>query len=155
MKAFRWLFICAVLALAFVACAYSYGPAKGWFYRTFRTPTILHSTFIVDYDKQQATSQRQKLFEIYQAKSGSFGLHRVGGSIEGTPVGAYLIVESGHITLIHDFTRDAYGCRTFTTRYPTNIVLAPVSPSEASPPITPPEGMVVLKCYLDGGVINF
>ena len=159
MKAFRRLFIVlAVLALAFVSRFYLYGPMSGWFNRSFRTPAVLHSTFIVDYERAQAATQRQKLFDIYQTKRGSFGLHRTFGSIEGTSFGAYLLVEEGCLTFINDFTRDnvdTHSTRGFTTRYPTNLVLAPVSASEESAPFTPPQGSIVLKLYLDHGVLYF
>jgi hypothetical protein len=166
MKTLRWLFICVALALAFGVYAFYYGPAKGWYYRTrgpvkgwyyrtFRTPAILYSTFIVDFDKQHAAAQRQKLFEVYQAKSGSYGLRKVDSSIEGTPVGVYLIVESGRTTLIADFTQDSYGDRRFDILYPTNIVLAPVTASETSQSSVTPVETVVLKCYLAKGVISF
>ncbi|HTI99780.1 MAG TPA: hypothetical protein VL527_12945 [Dongiaceae bacterium] len=156
MKALRWLYIpVAVVALSLVACIYCYGPTKGWFHRTFRTPAILHSAFIEDFDRQQAATQRQKLFSIYQAKSGSHGLRKVTSTIEGTPVGKFLIVEGGRVTVVSDYTRDAFGNREFVIQHPTNIVLAAVQSTEEAVPFTPDQGSIVLKCYFDGGVVFF
>ena len=157
MKALRWFFILvAIVALALVTRVYFYSPAKGWFYRTFRTPAILHSTFIEDFDRQQAATQRQKFLDVYHAKSGSFGLRKTGGTIEGTPVGKFLIVEGGRVTVVSDYTRDAFGNREFGVQYPTNVILAPVEASEEAVPFTPARGSLVLKCYLDsGGVLYY
>ncbi len=157
MKALRWLFILvAVVAFALVTRVYCYGPAKGWFYRTFHTPAILHSAFIEDFDRQQAATQRQKLFGIYQARSGSYGLRKAGSTIEGTPVGKFLIIEGGRVTVVSDYTRDTFGNREFGIQHPTNVVLAEVEATEEAVPFTPARGSIVLKCYLDsGGVVYY
>ena len=87
----------------------------------------------------------------FQAKNGSYGLRKTVESIEGTPVGQCLVVEDGRLTIVSDYTRDAYGNREFGIRYPTNVILGPVGAAEESVPFTPTQGQIVLKCYLETG----
>ena len=153
---FRWPFsIVTVVLFAFVARVYIYGPAKGLFYRTFRTPAVLLSTFVEDFDRQQAETQREKLLSVYQSRSGSYGLRKTVSSIEGTPIGQCLVVENGRLTIVIDLTRDAYGIREFVIQYPTNVILGPITAAEEPFSSTPSRGRTVLKCYLPSGGVSY
>ena len=151
MKALRWIFVLiAVVALALLVRVYFYGPAKGWFYRTFQTPAILHSAFIEDFDRHQAQTQRERLLRVFQSRTGSYGLHKTTSSIEGTPIGENLIIEDGHLTIVSDYTRDKFGIRKFTVQHPTTVMLGPVEESEGwQHTVT----NTFLKCYINSKLV--
>ena len=116
--------VVVVISLAVLARVYCYGPAKGWFYRAFRTPAVLHSPFIEKLDQRQvpAQVQRERLQEIFQGHTQSYGLHKTAYSAEGTAIEEYLIAQEGQLTIISDTTRDACGIREFTIEHPTAVV---------------------------------
>jgi len=147
--------VITVLVLAVVARIYVYGPAKGLFCRTFWTPSILRASFVENLDQQQARIQRERLLSIYQSHTGSYGLRKTVGSVEGNPIGYCLVVENGRLIIVTDYTRDSFGSRDFALSYPTNIILGPVQAAEGSVPFTPAPGQIVLKCYLAKGTLYF
>ena len=61
----------------------------------------------------------------------------------------------GRVTLVSDYTRDAFGNREFGIQYPTNVVLAAVEATEEAVAFTPAQGSIVLKCYLDSGRVVY
>lgn len=145
--------VVVVIALALLARVYCYGPAKGWYYRTFRTPAVLHSPFIEKLDQRQAKAQvqRERLQEIFQGHTLSYGLHKTAYSAEGTPIEEYLIAQAGQLTIISDTTRDAYGIREFTIEHPTAIVLGPIEKSDGW---LFTDTNIFSKCYINSKMVH-
>ena len=139
----RWLRMTgrAIVATLFLfvgleAVALTYGPLKGWYYRTFRQPEILSRQFIEEARLDGLDEQRKKLIEVWRAGKEEYGIHRTGHSVEGTPIGFTLVVERGVATLVLDYTRDSYSNRTFRSESPVTLSLItrerPAAPHNAT-----------------------
>jgi hypothetical protein len=90
-----------------------YGPVKGAYWRTFRTPALVRGQSVEDLVGARADVQRRRLFEVWRSARGTYGLRQTVLSVEGTPIGLVLVVERGRATFVFDYTRDAYGTRQF------------------------------------------
>lgn len=142
-----------MLLCALAVAIHTPGPVKGWYQRAFHRPRILEASFIVQFDKQQGPSQRERFISIYQAGQGSFGLGRTACSAEGTSIGEFLLVENGLLTLVTDYTRDSYGNREFQIQHPTSVKLGRLADGEHWGFATASDSEY-LKSYTDSKLIH-
>ena len=145
--------VVALLSCALAVAIHTPGPVKGWYQRTFHAPAVLNAGFIVPFDKQQGHSLREQFIAIYRARQGSYGLRRTAFSVEGTPIGECLLVESGRLTLITDYTGDSYSSREFRIQHPTSIELGRLAGGESWGFVTTND-TVYLKSYAESKLIH-
>jgi hypothetical protein len=147
------LAVLVLLSAALAAAIHTAGPVKGWYQRAFHTPPLLNAPFVVQFDKRQGHSKRERFISIYQARQGSYGLRRTGWSVEGTPIGECVLVENGLLTIITDYTRDSYGNREFNVRHPTSVKLGALADGE-SWGFALTNNSVYLKSYVNSKLIH-
>jgi hypothetical protein len=129
----QWILTIATLVVIFGAAfitipymdAYVFGPAKGWFNRTFRVPSVVRASYVEDLDPARAKAQVEKFLSVYESRSGSYGLRRTVVSVEGTPIGKCLVTENGALTFVLDSTRDRNGSRQFSIAHPSSVAPVP------------------------------
>jgi hypothetical protein len=134
-RAVVWLgFSVAAGLSALLVVLQMYGPVKGLYWRSFRTPTILRAAFIEEFDPKsaRADSQRKRLWEIWKLAKGSYGLRMTFSSIEGQAIGQCIAIEEGTLSYVYDATRDSYGPRRFLVGHPVELVLGAPAHSEVS-----------------------
>ncbi len=112
-RSLRTFCVLFAVALILVLWIELYGPLKGAYWRTFRTPTVLHDSHIEELAVGRGVEQRNKLFEVWLRGQGTYGLRQTVSSVEGTPIGLTLVAADGKATLVLDYTRDTYGSRKF------------------------------------------
>ncbi|HZL44301.1 MAG TPA: hypothetical protein VFD66_13600 [Verrucomicrobiae bacterium] len=128
-----WLFAIAAVVLAGVALLVMlpsiylflddevFGPSKGLFNRTFRTPAVVRAAFVEEIDPRRAQAQVEKLMTLYRSRTGSYGLRRTVVAMEGGNVSKFVATENGKLTFIVDLTRFKEGSRGFAVAHPSGI----------------------------------
>lgn len=146
--------LCLVVAVSMIVFfgVRLYGPLKGTYWRTFRTPELAHDFRIEKVVATRAAEQRERLLEVWRTGRGTYGLRQTISSVEGTPIGFTLVAANGKATLIVDYTRDAYGPRKFIVQPVRAIELVPLGPSAG---LEAPTGAGVvagrrLRCLIEG-----
>lgn len=163
---FQWtLLIVAVAVLSAAALtaldayvfagAHVYGPAKGLFNRTFRSPSILRAGFVEDLNADRPEAQLEKFLSVYRSQQGSCGLRRTVPSVEGTPVGKCLVTENGKLTLVIDFTRDRNSTRNFVVLHPSAVSPGPTEAVTNRSAPGPRPIPTYMNCVVYGRLVAF
>jgi hypothetical protein len=150
--------VCAVLPLCAVEAFLVWGPVLGAFNRAVRMPWIVHAAFIetVSWDASAASTQRRRLLDAW-SDGGEYGLHRVQPSVEGDPIGLWLIASKGRLTLVTDYSRDDHSTRGIGLVEPVSIELAMPRPGDQHPLRAwfPRDDETYLRCTLSNGGTSF
>jgi hypothetical protein len=121
-------------------------------------PAIVREPFIETLSQSagEATIQRERLLEAWRSKN-SYGLYKIQTSIEGTPVGMWLITSGGRLTLVTDYTRDSYSTRAIYVAEPASAELGPPREEEQHPLRAwfPHSQQVYIRCRLSGDHVEF
>src|SRR5262249_52845321 len=89
-----------------IVTAQGYGPIKGLYWRTFRTPAILRAAFVEELNPKSshAQAQRERFFEIWRSRKGSYGLRMTFSSLEGQTIGQCIATKDGSLFYVYDTT---------------------------------------------------
>lgn len=135
-----------------------YHPAVGIFNRLFRMPAIVEASFIelLSASATTAEAQRERLVDAWR-NGRSYGLHKVQKTVEGTPVGVWLITSEGSLTLVTDYTRDSYSTRAIDVANPILVELGPPRADEQHPLRAwfPDSSQVYVRCKLAADRVEF
>ena len=101
-------------------------------------------------------AQRRRLLESWQTR-GNYGLHRVQKTVEGSPVGLWLITSGGGPTLVTDYTRDSYSTRAIYVSTPSSLELGGPTRQEQHPLRAwfPDHEQIYLRCILPNSWVEF
>ncbi len=136
----------------------AYHPVLGTFNRLFRMPAVVKEPFIETLSESagEAKIQRERLVEAWRSKR-SYGLYKIQKSVEGTPVGIWLITSAGRLTLVTDYTRDSYSTRAIYVSEPASAELGPPKEEEQHPlrDWFPDSEQVYIRCRLSADQIEF
>jgi hypothetical protein len=152
--------IAAVVAIStgFVIAGLLYHPTLGAFNRLVRLPRVVYASFVEDLSEsaEVAMAQRLRLLESWQTR-GDYGLHRVQKTVEGTPVGLWLITSGGSLTLVTDYTRDSYSTRGIYVSTPSSLELGTPTRQEQHPLRAwfPDREQTYLRCIFGSGGVEF
>ncbi len=103
-----------------IAALYAYFPVKGLVVRTFLMPPVLASPCITEVDAASSAQQRQRFVDAWRGRTCA-GLHQCVSTIEGDPLNLWAITEQGRLTLVTDYTRDAYSHRGVDVQHPIEV----------------------------------
>jgi hypothetical protein len=136
----------------------AYGPVSGAINRAVRMPPVTKASFVqpLSANAEEASAQRQRLLAAWRSKA-SYGLHREQSSVEGTPIGIWLVAQGGSLTLVTDYSRDPYSTREVHVQNPVSLELGPLSAEERHPLRSwfPSATEVYLRCRLASNQVAF
>jgi hypothetical protein len=105
-----------------VASLFLAGPVKGLYYRTFKRPEITKSNFVDTLSSVPSLAAEQRKHFIAAWNDGSnYGLHIIRRTIEGDPVGLWLITNKKQVSLIIDYTHDPWSYRKYYIEHPSSV----------------------------------
>src|SRR5262249_17344266 len=135
-----------------------YGPVLGAWTRATRLPPLVHEPFIEDLssDASTAASQRARLLDAWHAGS-DYGLRRTQNSVEGTPIGLWLITSKHQLSLITDYSRDSFSTRGIDVATPIALEIATPAAEDQHPLRAwfPARTTAYLRCTLPNGHVAF
>jgi len=85
-------------------------------------PAVIREPFMIELRGESASQQALKFVQSWEAAT-SAGLHRRVQTVEGEPVDLWVITQSGHLTLVTDFTRDGFSDRAIVEEHPIAVAL--------------------------------